>query len=159
MRDFVAVGTLAPASVIVTVVALLIFFGWLHTPWSIILGVAVLCSGAGAIIGALFALPLYGLARWLWPRARLVAFATGPVAGVIAANGIVSVLWVAISDGSFGFFELTPFTGLGALGVGPPWIAYLAVRHAGRSAVWVVAATPVWLSIPAGFLVLLGVVP
>ena len=152
VRDFAAVGALAPASAIGTLSAFSTLTDTVPASWIALLGVTCTCSTVGMIAGALLAVPLRATAWWLWLHARLVAFAVGPLAGALVANGMAAAVRYVLGTGSAAPMEFVWYAGLGAFGMGPPWSAYLVLRSLDKATEGVVAAAAAWMFLPAGLL-------
>jgi hypothetical protein len=102
---------------------------------------AVLGLGIGLLVGPV----AWGAASRAWSR-PLLALALGPALGTLAAGATLFLLSWAV-DGrspSLGMEKWLIVLGLGAFAIGPPWVAYVAVRSRGRSGTPVVPATLCW---------------
>jgi hypothetical protein len=108
----------------------------------------------GTVLAVLVAPVVRFLAERAWAVLPLLAFVLGPVAGALAAVALLLLTLVAAGEdpsvSGDGFLALL---GFGAVAVGPPWIAYLAVRAAGRSGTGVALASTAWMAVPVGILI------
>jgi hypothetical protein len=117
-------------------------------------GVIAAATAAGAALGALLAPALWLYARLVLRLGLLPALLAGPPAGAAAGIGVLCAL-VWIFDGNLRDEVLLQFGVAGAGAAGPPWAAYLAVRHKQRATIGVVVGTAVWTILPAALLAVL----
>ena len=160
LRDFALLGAAIPPAmlcvlVLGTVAAGTLFAAGRPPPplWETIVTVAPLCAAgtaAGLVVGAVLAPPVRWFAVFAWSRARLAAFAAGPVAGGLGSVVVLHAMFYAV-DGRITplkLDDLIKLIGLGAAVFGPPWVAYLAVQALRRSTIGVVVAAAIWMPVP-----------
>jgi hypothetical protein len=112
-------------------------------------------AGVGLGLGLLTAPAAWRVATLFWPRSLLV-MSLGPVLGALCAALLLHLLSWAI-DGRPPPSKIDRWLmllSLGASTLGPPWVAYVAVRSRGRSGTPVVLVTLCWAA--AGTALLMG---
>jgi hypothetical protein len=114
----------------------------LHGGTVCVLGLLVYGGGfVGVLLG-----PLAGLlVRWLW-RVPLLVWGLGAALG--AGCAWLGTLWLDLAVPSRGLLA-----GWGALALGAPWVAYVAVRGRGRSGTPVVMVSVGWAVLTASLTV------
>lgn len=136
------VGLLFPATLVVTVMAL----DPSSPPpaWAIV-KLQLAAPLAAMVVAGLAALPAAVAARVAWPMGRVPAMSLGPVLGALAGVGLWIGIEVLLEPHRALEWRPIPWIALaGAAGVGPPWVAYLAVLARGRGGWSVALATPFW---------------
>jgi hypothetical protein len=111
---------------------------------------------AGAAIGALAGPIAWALAALASRASPALALAVGPVIGVGAVHAfMLSFAWLlGKTDPHRDLVDWVVLSALGGLMVGPPWIAYVAVRRRGRRGLGVVLAASLWAPAPMLLLML-----
>jgi hypothetical protein len=104
-----------------------------------------LLAVAGGFLGVLLG-PLAGLLARTASGVPLLVWAVGPLLGGCCA-------WLAQLPLDLSAPHRAMVTSAGALTLGPPWVAYVAVRSQGRSGTPVVLATTCWAALVAVLLV------
>lgn len=100
---------------------------------------------AAPVVCAALAVPAALVTRVAWRVGRPATFLVGPAMGAVAALALFVALQLLMSPYRVVETRAMPWVGLaGAAGVGPPWVAYVAVLARGRSGRGVALATPVW---------------
>jgi hypothetical protein len=107
----------------------------------------VLSSLLGLMMGLVTGPVAWAAASVTWSR-PLLTMAIGPVMGSLSAV-ITLILLSWMMDGRNPSFRLEHWLlllGLGAFAIGPPWVAYVAVRSKGHRGTHVVLATLIWVA-------------
>lgn len=113
----------------------------------------LILAGAGALFGACCGPVAYAIASYLFSTGasgwRALTFAVGPALGALGALVIPGVAsWIVDGRPSvLRIDEIVMLSSFGGLLVGPPWVAYLGVRAAGRTGRVVVACAPLWAAV------------
>jgi hypothetical protein len=148
-RSWLLDSALAGLTVPPTVLAVLVLMmRWLEgSTASKALESVLLSSLVGLVIGLVTGPLAWAAASSTWSR-PLLTMAIGPVLGALSA--VITLLLLSwLLDGrdpSFRLEEWLILLGLGAFAIGPPWVAYVAVRGKGHWGTHVVLATLVWVA-------------
>jgi hypothetical protein len=149
LRSWVLDGALAGLSVPPTVLAVLLLLAWWlqgsagGEAWEVVIVSSVVGLGIGLVTSP--ALWRAASLAWPWP---LLSLSLGPALGSLSAWTTLTLLSWAM-DGrspSLSREEWLILLGLGAFAIGPPWVAYVAVRSRGRPGTPVVLATLCWVA-------------
>lgn len=151
-------GTLAGG--LLPAVACGLIFGWTWAtepggpPVRVVVAVFVLAAAIGGALGSVLAPVLRWGARRSWRVTPALAFGLGPAAGALCTVILVFAILFAMGEPpAFDPSDLVVLLGFGGVAIGPPWVAYLAVRAARRRGTAVAIASTVWMVAPVAILI------
>ncbi|MCB9686642.1 MAG: hypothetical protein H6738_25630 [Alphaproteobacteria bacterium] len=120
--------------------------------WDRLLAIVSATLVGASVLGA----AAWSVGWWLVVRSRGLALAAVPaVAGLTAPLLALASLAPVVGAYKVSTMPLEVWllsVGFGAVAVGPPWMAYVAVRIRGRSGLPVVLASVAWVVVPVGLM-------
>lgn len=120
--------------------------------WDRLFAVSLATLAGATALGTL----VWSAGWWLVGRSRALGLAAGPVAAALVSP-VLALVSLAPFVPPHKIGSVPPevwllSAGFGAVAVGPPWVAYVAVRSRGRPGLPVVVASAAWILVPVGLM-------
>ncbi|MCA9492347.1 MAG: hypothetical protein KC621_20580 [Myxococcales bacterium] len=136
------IGVLFPATLVVTILAI---DSSTPPPGEAFVKRQLAAPPTATLVAGLVAVPAAFTTRLAWRWGAVPTMVLGVVLGALGAIGMWIGMELLLEPRRSIELRPIPWVALaGAAGVGPPWLAYVAVLARGRSAWPVALATPIW---------------